>query len=370
MTWPSYSPECRKEINEILRKGGSLSAYRANPNVGVGPREHSQAWRLEREIEKKFKVKHAIAVNSGTAALHASLMALDIKGKEVIVSPYTFSASISAVILAGAIPVFADIDPDTFCLSFKTVRSCITKKTAAIMPVHLFGYFAPIDEMAKFEVPIIEDACQAVGASRSGKYSGTVGIAGTYSFNGSKNVPSGEGGAVITNNDGVAERVRAFVNHEENFGYRTVSPNYRMHELIACLARHGLKDLDARNERRQALAFTFASECETWKARAEWLDVTGPKVDHVFYVTPFVLERGINRDRFVKRCAKQGLVVGPGYITPPLHHYAAFRRYATRPLPIVDDLSFKRLCLIYDFTPDKPISYARRAAKIVAEVLA
>src|SRR5687767_14101648 len=139
--WPNYSPTCRKAVNELLKKGGSLSAYRANPlfPTWTGPLEGSYAYRLEREIEKRFKVKHAVAVNSGTAALHAGLAGLDLRGGEVVTSPYTFSATVSAILLAGGVPRFADVDPYTFCITKETVKRVLTRRTKAILPVSLFG---------------------------------------------------------------------------------------------------------------------------------------------------------------------------------------------------------------------------------------
>src|ERR1700690_615705 len=139
---PSYSATTRKAVNELLKRGGSLSAYRANKDYGSGPVEGSYAWKLEREIEKRFKVKYAVAVNSGTAALHAALGSLDLRGMEVVTSPYSFSATVSAIVLAGGIPVFADVDPYTFCITKETVKRVITKRTRAILPVHLFGGLA------------------------------------------------------------------------------------------------------------------------------------------------------------------------------------------------------------------------------------
>lgn len=220
--WPNYSPSCRKAVDELLRKGGSLSAYRANKDYGSGPTEGSYAYRLEREIEKRFKVKHAVACNSGTAALHAAIVAALGKPRsaasEVIVSPYTFSATAAAILHAGYTPVFADVDPYTFCISKETVKRVISKRTKAILPVHLFGGLADVDGLLSFGVPVIEDACQAVGAKDSkGRYSGTVGLAGAYSFNGSKNVPAGEAGCLVTNSTKVAEYARLLMNHSENF---------------------------------------------------------------------------------------------------------------------------------------------------------
>jgi len=357
-SWPWFSQACISEVSAVLRSG-RLTAYRANPSVGVGPSKGSQAYCLEREIESRFKVKHAVAVNSGTAALHAALEAVGVRGFEVIVSPFTFSASVSAILMAGGVPRFADVDPDTFCLSAESVNRVITKRTACILPVHLFGYFQDMSEMLSLGPPVIEDACQAVGAVRADAFSGTAGLAGVYSFNGSKNLPSGEGGCLVTNDGKIAEKARAFVNHQENFGYESVSPNYRMHEVVAVLARHGLRQLDERNNRRRELARAFYTNCPFPAATDD---------SHVYYVTPFKVH-GWSRDPLVKRCKKRGLTVGSGYIQPTLDKYPAFRKYVTHDLPVAHELSQRSLCLLYGLTPDKPLSYARWCAKVIGESL-
>src|SRR3990172_6994464 len=190
--WPFYSKECVADVSAMLRGALPLTAYRANPCTGVGPVRDSWAWRLEREIEKKFKVKHAIACNSGTSALYMGLKARGVEGWEIVTTPYTFSATVAAILHAGATPVFADVDPFNYCISKETVKRVLTKKTKAILPVHLFGQLSYVDELSSFGLPVFEDACQAVGARRGEVYAGTMGDFGTYSFNGGKNVPAGE----------------------------------------------------------------------------------------------------------------------------------------------------------------------------------
>ena len=372
--WPNYSPACRKAVDALLRKGGSLSAYRANPLFPswTGPVEGSYAERLEREIERKFRVKHAVAVNSGTAALQAGLAALRLKdGDEVITSPYTFSATASAILLSGGRPVFADVDPYTFCISKETVKNALTKRTKAILPVHLFGGLADMRGIQSLGLPVIEDACQAVGARSSDGYSGTTGLAGAYSFNGGKNVPAGEAGCLVTNSDKVAETARLFMNHGENFNRKEIGYNYRMNELTACVAYHGLLELDDRNVHRRVLA------CNTWGHAMQDAGVAGsvscwPRSyagDHVFYVLPFTLAPWIDREKFVKRMKRRGVYASGGYLTPPLHHFKAFKQYARGRLPVVEELSFKTLCLINDLTPDKPISWAKKVAQAMRESL-
>ena len=370
MTWPSYSPTTRRAVEVLLRKGGSLSAYRANPLFPswTGPLEGSYAYKLEREAERKFGVKHAIAVNSGTAALHAALASLSLKpGEEVVTSPYTFSATASAILLSGGTPVFADVDPYSFCITKETVKRVITRKTKAILPVHLFGGLADVRSLRTFGLPVIEDACQAVGARSSDGYSGTTGFAGAYSFNGGKNVPAGEAGMLVTNEDKVAESARLFMNHGENFGKKEIGVNYRIQEVVACIAYHGLLELDARNQRRRDLVKELVLNTNaSWPIRLYSTSLE----EHVYYVLPLVLQSTkVDRDTFVRRMKKRGIYASGGYLTPPLHHFKAFKQYARGPLPVVEELSFKTLCLINDLTPDKPLSYAAKVAKAMKESL-
>lgn len=369
MTWPMYSKACRKDVDELLRAGGSLSAYRANPQVGVEPREGSWAWRMERDVERRFRVKHAVAVNSGTAALHAALSTLNLRpDDEVITSPYTFSATASAIILAGGRPVFADVGY-TYNITPETVKRAITKNTKAILPVSLFGGMADVRGLQTLGFPVIEDACQAVGARDSRGYAGTQGLAGCYSFNGGKNVPAGEAGCLVTNSDSVAEKARLLMNHGENFGDREVGLNYRLTEITACIAWHGLQDLKARNERRSKLAHdVMNSDAFDDERLGRPMCCELGEEDHVFYVFPFEYI-GKSREAFCRRMEKRGIPVGRGYIQPTLPHYKAFRKYARGPLPVVEELSRKTLCILSTLTPDRPLYYAKTVAKAMRESL-
>lgn len=369
--WPSFSRECRREVDAVL-KGGRLTGYRANAEWGIRPQPWSNAYKFERELEKAFNVKHAIATNSGTAALHAALEGIGVRGREVILPPFTFSATASAVLMAGGIPKFCDVDPHTFCLDQDQARKLVTKKTGAIIHVNLFGFLPDLSRLLESGVPVLEDGAQSVGAKRDGRFSGTLGIAGIGSSNGGKNLPTGEGGFVTTNDSKLAEKARLLTNHSENFGSESVGYNYRMHELVGVLARHGLKELEGRNQRRQELARILA----TWffdadRAYAPSVYFPSPLScrlgDNVFYVLPFIL-RNMDRSRFISRCAKRGLPVQESYTTP-LHHLKAFRKYCDRKLPVVDELHERTLCLLTNLTPDKPLSEARRTAKIIREAL-
>jgi len=174
---------------------------------------------FEKELASFCGVKYAIGVNSGTDALLLALKALDLKeGDEVITSPYTFIATAGVIANCRAKPVFVDIDPNTFNIDASKIKDSITEKTKAILPVHLFGQMADMDEIThvakKHNLYVIEDAAQAIGAQYKEKRAGTLGDAGCFSFFPSKNLGAyGDGGALVTNDEELAEKVRLLKNH-------------------------------------------------------------------------------------------------------------------------------------------------------------
>src|SRR3954465_8738689 len=165
---------------------------------------------FEEELATYLAVPHAIGVANGTDALVLALRALGIgPGDDVVVPSFTFYASAEAVPLTGANPVFCDVDPETFCVSAETVRAALTPKTKAVVAVHLFGNVAPVAEIEALGVPVLEDAAQAAGTTTDGGRPGGLGTAATWSFFPSKNLGAfGDGGAITTNDEGVAERCR------------------------------------------------------------------------------------------------------------------------------------------------------------------
>jgi perosamine synthetase len=353
MTWPSYSAACRNSIQGLLMQGGSLSAYRANKAYGAEPKLGSWAQRLESQLAMRMGVKYAVAVNSGTAALHAALQSIGLDGGEVVTSPYTFSATASAIILAGGKPVFADVDPETFCITKETVKRVITRRTKAILPVSIFGGDGACEEgLYGFHVPVIEDACQRVGVDTTKRRKQP--LASAFSFNGGKNIPAGECGALLTNNWRMAESARLLMNHAENFGVDQIGYNYRPNELTACVAYHGLMELGANNRERINLAEALTSLIRNEPKLRKYIEIPeSVKFDgsHVFYVYPFKI-KNMNRRLFAARMKNRfGIHVGEGYINPCLHEYKAFRKYARGRLPVVESLSRESLCLFYDVTP-------------------
>jgi perosamine synthetase len=295
---------------------------------------------LEKEWAEFFGVKHAIAVNSATSALYCAVGALEIgPGDEVIVSPYTMSASATAPLVYNAIPVFADIEEDYFCLSPESVEKAITERTKAIIAVDILGqpYDAEkINAIArKHNLKVIEDCAQSPGAKFNGRWAGTLGDIGVYSLNYHKHIHSGEGGIIVTDNDEIAEKLKLIRNHAEAVvgakGHSNlvnmVGFNYRMTELDAAVAREQLKKLPKLlSERIKNIEYLNRGlksiPClETAKTR--------PGATHSYYLHAIKFKKdiaGLERDRFIEAVKAElevtelreteGVKVGTGYVKP------------------------------------------------------
>ncbi len=232
MNLPNIGDEEIQAVIQVMKSGMLTSG------LGTGPK----VTEFERNYSEFAGVKHAIAVNTGTAALHAALMAIGIKpGDEVILPSFTFVATAEAVVLAGGKPVFGDIDPETYTLSPEAVKKAITKKTKAIVPVDLYGLPAdikPIREIvSENNLAIIDDCAQSHGATYEGKPAGALADIACWSLYAAKNIGTGEGGVVTTDNDQLAETVRMIRTHGEKVKYSSVmlGTNYRMTEIQAAI---------------------------------------------------------------------------------------------------------------------------------------
>ena len=248
---PSMDEAEVQAVLEVVRKGPVTNALGAGPKV--------------LEFEKLFAefagVKHAVAVNTGTAALHAAVMAVGVgRDDEVILPSFTFVATAEAVALAGAKPVFTDIDPETYTLSPAAVEKAITKKTKAILPVDLYGFSAdmkPLREIAeKHGLGLVEDAAQAHGATYAGKPAGSFSDAACWSLYASKNMMTGEGGVITTNDDEIDEKLRMIRTHGERAKYASemLGSNYRMPEIEAAIGIVQMKKLPSFVAKRRANA--------------------------------------------------------------------------------------------------------------------
>jgi dTDP-4-amino-4,6-dideoxygalactose transaminase len=216
--------------------------------------------RLEQEFADYCNVKHAIALNTGTSALHLSLLAAGVgPGDEVITVPFTFVATVSAICYAGARPVFVDVEPVTLTMDPAQLEAKITPRTKAIVPVHLYGQMADMDAIKAiadhYRIPVIEDACQAHGAQYKGARAGSIGTSGCFSFYPGKNLGAcGEGGIVVTNSDDQAKTMRMLRDwgQEQRYHHLLKGFNYRMDAIQGAILRIKLRHLEAWTEARRA----------------------------------------------------------------------------------------------------------------------
>jgi dTDP-3-amino-3,4,6-trideoxy-alpha-D-glucose transaminase len=286
-------------LSEALDRVARSGRYILGPEVEA----------FEREFAEYLRVRHCVGVANGTDALTIALRALGIKpGDEVVMPSFTFYATAEAAIVAGATPVFCDIDPDTFCVTPDTVRAALTPRTKAIVPVHLFGNVAPVDELRDLGLPVLEDAAQAAGAERHGIRAGALGEAATFSFFPSKNLPClGDGGAIATNDGELAERVRVLRFHgsKDKSTFTDVGYNSRLDEIQAAALRVLLPELDGWNERRRRVAESYEREGLGQHASLP-REVSGSK--HVYHLYVVRAER---------------LPIGRGYYRVPVHRQPA-----------------------------------------------
>ena len=216
---------------------------------------------FEEEFARYLGVRHCVGVANGTDALTIALRAVGVgAGDEVVMPSFTFYATAEAALVLGAEPVWCDIDPETFCVTGETIEAALTPRTKAIVPVDLFGNVAPIPELRELGVPVVEDAAQAAGAELDGARAGSLGDVATFSFFPSKNLPClGDGGAIVTDDDDLAERLRVLRFHgsKDKTTFIDVGWNSRLDELQAAALRILLPELDGWIDRRREVAATY-----------------------------------------------------------------------------------------------------------------
>src|ERR671922_1153590 len=216
---------------------------------------------FEEEFARYLGVRHCIGVANGTDALTIALKAVGVgPGDEVVMPSFTFYATAEAAIVLGAEPVWCDIDPETFCVTRETVEAALTARTKAIVPVDLFGNVAPVPELRELGIPVVEDAAQAAGAELDGAKAGSLADVATFSFFPSKNLPClGDGGAIATDDDELAERMRVLRFHgsRDKTTFIDVGYNSRLDELQAAALRVLLPELDGWNAARRAAADAY-----------------------------------------------------------------------------------------------------------------
>jgi len=275
--------------------------------------------RLEQEFADFCEVKHAIAVNTGTSALHLSLLAAGVgPGDEVITVPFTFVATVSAICYTGARPVFVDVEPVTLTMDAAQLEAKITSRTKAIIPVHLYGQMADMDAIKAiaehYRIPVIEDACQAHGARYKGARAGSIGTSGCFSFYPGKNLGAcGEGGIVVTNSDDHAKTMRMLRDwgQEQRYHHLLKGFNYRMDAIQGAILRIKLRHLEAWTEARRAHARRYSSLLAGSAHLKTPVEITDRR--HVYHVYAI---RSHDRDELQRVLSAEGIQSGLHYPIP------------------------------------------------------
>ncbi|HMF58061.1 MAG TPA: DegT/DnrJ/EryC1/StrS family aminotransferase [Pyrinomonadaceae bacterium] len=324
---------------------------------------------LEEEVAHYSQARHAIACASGSDALLLALMALDVKpGDEVITTPHTFFATASAITRLGARPIFVDVDPQTYNINPSLIEGAITKRTRAIMPVHIYGQCAEMDEIlsvaARHSIPVVEDAAQAIGAEDKERRAGSMGAIGCFSFYPSKNLGgAGDGGMLTTNDDRLAERLRMLHVHGgvTKYHHTEVGINSRLDAIQAVVLRAKLPHLDewsdARARHAQRYRDLFSEAGLTEKIV---LPFVREDARHIFHL--FIIRAGRERDALMNHLRENG-VGTEVYYPVPLHLQECFRYLGysegdfpesesaareTLALPIYPELSDEQLWYVVD----------------------
>jgi dTDP-4-amino-4,6-dideoxygalactose transaminase len=307
--------DCSKAVNEVLKSG----------IIAQGPKVS----RLETEIAELCNTRYAVAVNNGTAALHTALYAVGIKaGDEVITTPFTFVATANSIVMTGATPVFVDIEESTYNLDPQKIEAAITARTKAIIVVNLFGQpasYAEIKKIAtKYKLLIIEDAAQSINAEYNKAKSGNLGDIACFSFYATKNITSGEGGMITTNNKDFYKKAKLFRHHGQNekkrYEYTGIGYNYRMTDIHAAIALTQLKRVNEITKKRQKNASRFTNALKNIRG------LITPKVEpdrtHAFhqYTLRVTKDFKSNRDTLMNILEKKGIQSNI-YYPKPLYRF-------------------------------------------------
>jgi UDP-2-acetamido-2-deoxy-ribo-hexuluronate aminotransferase len=336
----------KDEINTAIQEVIDSTAFIKGPAVS----------QFQEELQNYLSVKHVIACANGTDALQIAMMALDLQpGDEIITSPFTFIATVEVIKLLKLKPVLAEVDPDSFNINPEEIKKLITPKTRAIVPVHLFGQCANMDEISKIarenKLVIIEDTAQAMGAdyffnSGHSQKAGTIGDIGCTSFFPSKNLGAyGDGGALFTNNDLLGEKLKALVNHgmKTRYYYDYVGVNSRLDTLQAAILKVKLKYLDEYNQTRQSAAYFYDNAFKD----LSWVNTPyrSEFSSHIFHQYTLLINNGQRNE--LKAFLESSGIPAMIYYPVGLHLQKAYRDlgYKYGDFPVTEDLSEKVLSL-------------------------
>ena len=317
---PILGDEEAQAVNQVL-KSGFLTFRGGGPFVS----------QFERKFAEFIGVRYAISVNNGTAALHSALLAAGVgPGDQVIVPSFSFIATAEAVALTGAKPVFADIDLDTYCLTSESIKGKITSNSKAIIPVHLYGLMADMDAIKKIakdhDLTVIEDAAHAIGAEYKGRRAGSVGDIACFSFHATKNMTTGEGGIITTNNAEYADTIRLLRNHGGQEGYKSkiIGHNYRMPEIEAAIGCVQLAKLPKFLEARKKNAATLTHRLQEISQLKLPVEPADYKHSWNIYTVRLWRSNAGSRNRLVKKL-REKKIEAEVYYSIPIHFMPVYR---------------------------------------------
>jgi dTDP-4-amino-4,6-dideoxygalactose transaminase len=332
--WPMYDEAELYALSDVIK---SKQWWIGSPGVHKG----ENVWKFQKEFAKFQEARHCVAVFNGTVAIEVALLAFDVGfGDEVIVSDYTFVASGSAVVATNAVPIFCDIDPGTFVMDVNKVEDLITKRTKAIVPVHLGGNPVEMDKLMeiaeKHNLKVVEDCSHAHGSRYKAKRVGNWGHAGTFSFQASKVLTAGEGGAIITNDADLADLIYSISDCGRNkneyfYDHYRYGTNYRMSEYQGAILCTQLKKFPEQHKLRNEHAKYFMEKLNAIDGIRVMKPTSG--TDELgWYVYPIVFEPekfgGMTKEEFYKKLNDNGIPTDDCY--PPLHSLDCFKNIDLR----------------------------------------
>lgn len=350
-----------RAVAQVLRSGVLTNKSGSGPNV----------MKLEDAFARYIGTKYAVAVNSGTSALHSALLAAGIgRGDEVIVPSFTFVATAEVVALSGAKPVFIDIDPETYCMNPNEIEVAITSRTKAIIPVHLYGLAADMDRIKEIgkerNLVVIEDAAQAHGSTYDGKLVGNLGDISCFSFYGGKNMTTGEGGIITTNSRELYNLLRSVRNHGESEEYQStmIGHNYRMPEIEAAIGLVQLSKLPKFLELRRKNAKILLDLLENVDSLQ--LPVTPSNRDPSWYVFTIRLPRtnASKRNSVLKKIQRRR-VDARVYYPKPIHQFTYYQKqFGSYRLPKTETAARQVISLpVHPGISDRSLNYISNVVK-------
>jgi len=331
----------------------AVAAVLKTPNLSLGPKLRE----FENALAGYVGMRHGVAVNSGTSALHLVVRALGLgPGDEMITSPFTFVATANCALFEGARPVFVDIDPETWNLDVGKLEAAITERTRLLMTVHIFGRPMPMDRVmeigARRKVAVVEDACEALGATYKGRKAGTFGAAATFAFYPNKQMTTGEGGMIVTNDDGLDALCRSMRNQGRDPGagwlaHARLGYNYRLSDVNCALGLAQLSRLPEFLDARRRVAERYMNKL----SELDEIVLPAPCRDGQISWFVFVVRLADrfaqeDRDKVLASLREQG--IGAGNYFSPVHLQPFYRQqfgYKPGDLPVTESISARTLAL-------------------------